>query len=209
MTHSILVIEDNPDITRVLQDILANAGYRPTTTSSGLDGLSAARELNPDLIVLDLGLPDINGGEVARRVRQYSSVPIIILTAVDVVDRKVDLLEAGVNDYITKPFDPDELLARINVQFRRQEQEAEAVLQVGELCIQVAQRRCTFASREITLTAREFDLLLLLARPPARSARVRKSKRSSGKVNYPSPAVCWKCTCRICARNSGRSTLTA
>ena len=95
MEQRILLIEDNPDITRVVQYELEQAGYRVLAAPDGVTGLTAAREHTPDLVILDLGLPDFDGAEIARRLRKTSSVPIIILTAMDAVDRKVNLLEAG------------------------------------------------------------------------------------------------------------------
>lgn len=166
MEQRILVIEDNPDISRVVQYELEQAGFEVLAASDGISGLSQAREEHPDLVVLDLGLPDLDGAEVARRLRKSSSIPIIILTAMDALDRKLVLLEAGANDYMTKPFYPEELVARVRVQLRHQQQGA--VIRVGDLEIQPQKRLCTYKGNEVRLSPREFDLLTFLARQPGR-----------------------------------------
>ncbi|MFC6618339.1 response regulator transcription factor [Deinococcus radiophilus] len=166
MEQRILVIEDNPDISRVVQYELEQAGFEALTASDGISGLTMAREEHPDLVVLDLGLPDLDGAEVTRRLRKSSSMPIIILTAMDALDRKVALLEAGADDYMTKPFYPEELVARIKVQLRHQQHGD--VITVGELEIHPQKRLCYFKGQEVRLSPREFDLLTFLARQPGR-----------------------------------------
>lgn len=166
MEQRILVIEDNPDISRVVQYELEQAGFEVLAASDGISGLSQAREEHPDLVVLDLGLPDLDGAEVARHLRKSSSIPIIILTAMDALDRKLALLEAGANDYMTKPFYPEELVARVRVQLRHQQQGD--VIRVGNLEIQPQKRLCAYKGNEVRLSPREFDLLTFLARQPGR-----------------------------------------
>ncbi len=166
MEQRILVIEDNPDISRVVQYELEQAGFEVLAASDGISGLSQAREEHPDLVVLDLGLPDLDGAEVARHLRKSSSIPIIILTAMDALDRKLALLEAGANDYMTKPFYPEELVARVRVQLRHQQQGD--VIRVGDLEIQPQKRLCAYKGNEVRLSPREFDLLTFLARQPGR-----------------------------------------
>ena len=112
----ILIVEDDVDIGRLLSLELNEAGFDVTHCETGMRGLSTLREASPDLVVLDLGLPDIGGAEIARRVRHTSEMPIIILTANDDVGTKVDMLNAGADDYLAKPFHAEELIARINVQ---------------------------------------------------------------------------------------------
>ena len=107
----ILIIEDDPEIAHLLQLELGEAGYTVDWASGGMSGLVRLREAVPDLVILDLGLPDLDGGEVARRIRAGYEVPIIVLTAADAVERKVSLLSDGADDYIVKPFHPAELLA--------------------------------------------------------------------------------------------------
>lgn len=164
--QTILIIEDDADISRVVQYELERAGYTVLAASDGVTGLTTARESNPDLVVLDLGLPDLDGAEIARRIRKTSDIPIIILTAMDAVDRKVSLLDAGADDYLTKPFHPEELLARIRVQLRHHQGGETVVL--GDLEINAEKRICKYAEREVRLSPREFDLLSFLARQPGR-----------------------------------------
>ncbi|ADY25321.1 two component transcriptional regulator, winged helix family [Deinococcus proteolyticus MRP] len=166
MEQRILVIEDNPDISRVVQYELEQAGYEALTAPDGISGLTLAREEHPDLVILDLGLPDLDGAEVTRRLRKNSSMPIIILTAMDALDRKVALLEAGADDYMTKPFYPEELVARVKVQLRHQQHGD--VIRVGDLEIHPQKRLCYFKGHEVRLSPREFDLLTFLARQPGR-----------------------------------------
>ncbi|WP_027483530.1 response regulator transcription factor [Deinococcus pimensis] len=164
--QTILIIEDDLDIRALLDRTLRNAGYRTLTAESATRGLMLAREDNPDLVVLDLGLPDFSGDEVARRLRGTSDVPILILSAVDDPDRKIDLLFSA-NDYVVKPFNEDELVARIHVQFRQRT--APPVLRNGPLTLEASKRLCTWDGREVQLSPREFDLLLFLAGAPGRA----------------------------------------
>ena len=167
MQPHVLVIEDHPDIAQIVQFELQEAGCHVITAPDGTTGLLRARETSPQLVILDLGLPDFDGAEVARRLRKTMQIPIIVLTAIDAVDRKVELLEAGVNDYVTKPFHPEELLARVKVQLRPQHRGVE-VLSLGSLQIHTQQRRVIYDGTELHLSPKEFELLLLLARQPGR-----------------------------------------
>jgi two-component system alkaline phosphatase synthesis response regulator PhoP len=164
--NTILIIEDNPDISRVVQYELEQAGFRVITAADGVSGLTSAREKAPDLVILDLGLPDLDGTEIARRLRKTSNVPIIILTAMEALDRKVSLLEAGADDYLTKPFHAEELLARVRVQLRHQ-QHGETLI-VGYLEVQPQKRICCYGGQEVRLSPKEFDLITFLARQPGR-----------------------------------------
>ena len=164
--RKLLMIEDDMDIARFLRSDLEDAGYDVLHASDAMTGLVNVREQSPDLILLDLGLPDFDGAEIARRLRKTSSVPIIILTAMDAVDRKVNLLEAGADDYITKPFHPEELVARVKVQLRHQ-QHGE-VIAIGALEIHPQKRLCHYNGHEVRLSPKEFDLLTFLARQPGR-----------------------------------------
>ncbi|WP_045235131.1 response regulator transcription factor [Deinococcus pimensis] len=165
-TPTILIVEDDPDIARLLDLTLRDARYHTLTAQTATSGLVLARQHTPDLVLVDLGLPDFAGDEVARRLRATHDLPILILTAVDDVDRKVNLFAAGANDYVTKPFHPDELLARIHVQFRHRV--GKRLVDVGALRLDVDARLCTYREREVPLSPREFDLLCLLARTPGR-----------------------------------------
>ncbi len=164
--HTVLIIEDDPDITNVISFELEEAGYRVITASDGVLGLTAAREANPDLVILDLGLPNLDGAEIARRIRKTSDIPMIILTAMDAIDRKVSLLDAGADDYLTKPFHPEELLARVRVQLRHHQGGETIVL--GLLEINAEKRICKYNERDVRLSPREFDLVAFLARQPGR-----------------------------------------
>jgi two-component system, OmpR family, alkaline phosphatase synthesis response regulator PhoP len=165
-TARILVIEDDPDITRVLRFELEEAGFVVHTAIDGVSGLTAAREVMPDLVILDLGLPDFDGAEIARRVRKTSDIPIIILTALDALSTKVSLLEGGADDYLTKPFEPAELVARVRVQLRKHRGGDAIVL--GLLEIHMEKRLVRYNTKEIRLSPKEFELLAFLARQPGR-----------------------------------------
>jgi two-component system response regulator MprA len=159
----ILVIEDDPDIADFVRRGLIYKDYEVEVAADGQQGLEAARDRPPDLVLLDLMIPKIDGAEVCRRLRAASNMPIIILTARDSVTDKIAGLDAGADDYVTKPFDFDELLARVRAALRRKEP-GEEVITVGDLTIRPASHEVTRGKRDIELTLREFDLLLLLAR---------------------------------------------
>ena len=167
---TVLIVEDELNITRLVRDYLEQAGFAVLEAADGQAALSVARAERPDMIVLDLGLPGIDGLDVTRRLRQTSAVPIIMLTArIEETDRIVGL-ELGADDYITKPFSPKELVARIRAVLRR----ADATLGGGEMVragpvdIDIPKRRVTVGEVDISLTATEFDVLLTLARQPGR-----------------------------------------
>lgn len=171
--RQILVVEDEPKILQMVATYLGNEGYKVTTAASGTEGLDLARRLQPDLIVLDVMLPGINGLDVCRQLRRESQVPIIMLTAkAEEVDKLLGL-ELGADDYITKPFSLRELAARIRVVLRRaglnQESLLEEVINVGDLKVDFARREVTVAGREVELTPTEFALLAVLARHPGRA----------------------------------------
>ena len=167
----ILVVDDEPAIVEIVRDYLTDVGYRVSTARSGDDALRQIRSILPDLIVLDLGLPGIDGLDVARVVRQGSRVPIIMLTARgDEADRVVGL-ELGADDYLIKPFSPRELLARVRAVLRRSATEPESPerpLVIGEMIVDPERRSVILGGRVIELTATEFDLLVRMARAPGR-----------------------------------------
>jgi two-component system response regulator MprA len=164
----ILVIEDEPDIADFIRRGLGLKGYEVTVAPTGEQALDSARELSPDLVILDLMLPGMDGVQVCRLLRKESDLPIIMLTARDSVADKVDGLDAGADDYITKPFVFDELLARVRSALRRKAGLAQEVLTVGDLTIRPASREVKRAGRAIELTAREYELLEFLARNAGR-----------------------------------------
>lgn len=131
-----------------------------------MSGLVRLREAPPDLVILDLGLPDLDGGEVARRIRVGAEVPIIVLTAADSVERKVTLLSGGADDYIVKPFHPAELLARIQVQLRHREGGEQVT--IGELEVHLSKRQVFYDGQEVRLSPKEFELLSLLCTRPGK-----------------------------------------
>jgi len=165
----ILVVDDEPKIVQLVRDYLERAGFAVSTARNGDEALMRARQERPDLIVLDLGLPGFDGLEVTRRLRRDSGVPIIMLTARDDETDKVVGLELGADDYVTKPFSPRELTARVGAVLRRQAREADAeVLRAGDLTLDVPRLRTEVSGRGVSLTATEFELLTALARQPGR-----------------------------------------
>ncbi len=162
----ILIVEDDVDILRLLTLELQDAGYEVLPYESGMRGLSAIREAEPDLVVLDLGLPDLSGQEIARRIRRTGDTPIVILTAADELGTKVEMLNAGVDDYLAKPFHVEELVARINVQLRKRS--LGATRKVGDMTIDPVRRQVFWGEDEVRLSPREYDLLAYLASQPGR-----------------------------------------
>jgi two-component system KDP operon response regulator KdpE len=163
----ILLVDDEVSIQRAVGPLLRSRGFEVEIANSGQAALLAAEASPPDLIVLDLGLPDIDGTEVCRRIRQRSAVPIIVLSARGAESDKVDALELGADDYVTKPFGPDELVARIRVALRRLAREdgvPAGRLRVGDFTVDFDRHRALRGDTEIRLTPKEFDLLALLVR---------------------------------------------
>jgi DNA-binding response OmpR family regulator len=172
VTKSVLVVDDEPKILTVVRDYLADAGFSVTTAVDGPSALDRARAVRPDLVVLDLGLPGLDGLDVARELQRRGPVPIIMLTARgDEVDRVLGL-ELGADDYLVKPFSPRELVARVRAVLRRGErargdEDADPIV-VGDVTVDPARRQVTVAGRAVDLTATEFDLVAHLARQPGR-----------------------------------------
>jgi two-component system KDP operon response regulator KdpE len=169
MTHRarILLVDDEMAIQRAVGPLLRARGYDVDVAGTGADALKMFADRPADLIVLDLGLPDLEGTEVCRRVRAQSGVPIVVLSARGAEADKVNALDLGADDYVTKPFGPEELLARIRVALRRVMSEDDAekgVLRAGDLTIDYDRRRVLRGETEIRLTPKEFELLSLLGR---------------------------------------------
>lgn len=163
----ILIIEDEAEIAGYLRRGLMLEGYTVDIALDGPGGLAMARETPPDLVVLDLMLPGLDGLEVASRLRAVSDVPIIILTARDSVPDRVAGLESGADDYLVKPFAFEELLARVRVQLRRRQSAQQlGILRYGNLTMDTAAREVRIGERRIDLTAREYELLELFMRHP-------------------------------------------
>jgi len=160
----ILVVDDEAAIQRFLRTALDTGEFSLHQAETGHAALAAAVAARPDIILLDLGLPDMDGIEVIRRIREWSRIPIIVVSVREREDEKVRALDAGADDYLTKPFGIAELLARIRVALRRSLQEApEPVYRTGDLEVDLARRRVTVGGEEVQLTPTEYDLLRLLA----------------------------------------------
>jgi two-component system alkaline phosphatase synthesis response regulator PhoP len=166
----ILVVDDEPRIAEIARDYLERAGFTVTTAANGVDALAAARSSHPDLIVLDLGLPHMDGLDVTRTLRKESNVPVIMLTArVDERDKLIGL-ELGADDYVTKPFSPKELVARVRAVFRRIDARPERgdIVRAGGVTLDRRKMQASFDNRAIDLTSTEFQLLATLAAQPGR-----------------------------------------
>ena len=159
----ILVVDDEPQILRALQTNLRGAGYDVVTAATGEEALAEAAMRPPDAVILDLVLPDGRGTDVARELRRWSRAPIIVLSAVGDEQEKVAALDAGADDYVTKPFGVDELLARLRAALRRALPSTDPVLEIGELVVDLEGRSVMRAGRRIALTPHEFELLRYLA----------------------------------------------
>lgn len=162
-THSVLIIDDEPQMRRLLRVTLEANGYRVVDAAAGQDGLVQAAQRKPDVVLLDLGLPDLDGLVVLQRIREWSKVPVVILSVNDQADDKVAALDAGADDYVTKPFNSGELLARLRAALRHgQPQGSEAIFRVGHLEVDLAKRLVRKAGLEIKLTPIEYSLLRML-----------------------------------------------
>jgi len=159
----VLVIDDERAIRRFLRVSLSAHGHKVLEAETGKDGLASAASQRPDLIILDLGLPDLDGVEVAKRIREWTQTPIIILSVRDQEETKVAALDVGADDYLTKPFGVSELLARIRVAVRHAApSQDEPVFATGDLQVDFARRLVTVGGREISLTPTEYELLRVL-----------------------------------------------
>ncbi|ASE57499.1 response regulator transcription factor [Corynebacterium amycolatum] len=166
MSSKILVVDDDPAIAEMLTMVMEREGFDTVVVDDGLEAVKAAERENPDLILLDLMLPGMSGVDVCRTVRETSAVPIIMLTAkTDTVDVVLGL-ESGADDYVTKPFKPKELVARVRARLRRQDDSPSETLEVGDLTIDVPGHAVFRDGKEISLTPLEFDLLHTLASRP-------------------------------------------
>jgi DNA-binding response OmpR family regulator len=163
-TGRVLIVEDDADIADVLRRSLRNEGYEVRTSGDGAEALDIAAGFIPDLVVLDLGLPGLDGVEVCRRLRADGDVPILMLTARSETEDRVAGLDSGADDYLVKPFERKELLARIRALLRRRPPRGAASLQVGDLSLNPDTREVRRGEREVELTNREFELLEFLIR---------------------------------------------
>jgi two-component system KDP operon response regulator KdpE len=164
MSGRILVVDDEPHILRALKASLRGAGYDVDTADTAEGALTAAAVAPPDAVILDLVLPDGRGTDVARELRTWSTVPIIVLSVVGDESEKVAALDAGADDYVTKPFGVDELLARLRAAMRRVESSPQPVYEIGGLRVDLEKQAVWFDGKPVQLTPHEFGLLRLLAR---------------------------------------------
>ena len=160
----VLVVEDDEEIAQVLQRSLRLEGYEVRVAGDGEAALDQSAAFNPDLVILDLGLPKLDGMEVARRLRSADDVPILMLTARDALEARVEGLDAGADDYLVKPFERQELLARLRALLRRRPPRGSASVVVGDLALNPDTHEVSRGEREIDLTQREFELLEYLMR---------------------------------------------
>jgi two-component system, OmpR family, alkaline phosphatase synthesis response regulator PhoP len=168
--RTILVVEDEPQIAGIVRDYLEHAGFAVLTAGDGAAALALVRARRPDALVLDLGLPRVDGLDVIRAIRRDSRVPILILSARGDETDRVAGLELGADDYVVKPFSPRELVARVRAVLRRAEAVplADERIVAGDLVLDLVRRRVTVGDRDVTLTPTEFELLATLAREPGR-----------------------------------------
>jgi len=181
----ILVIDDEKQIRRMLNTALTGFGYNVAEASSGQDGLNQTVIFHPDLVILDLGLPDFDGVEVIQRLREWTQVPIIVLSVREQEEDKIKALDAGADDYITKPFSMGELLARIRVAIRHvAKTEEEPVLTFGELVVDLARRKVMLKDEELKLTPTEYEILKYLSLQAGRVVTHKQLLRAVWGSNY-------------------------
>ncbi|HWW22663.1 MAG TPA: response regulator transcription factor [Edaphobacter sp.] len=162
----ILIVDDEPQITRVLKTALSTQGYSVRTSPNGLDGLIAFREWNPDVVITDLSMHEMSGIELCHQIRSTSATPIIVLSVRDQEAVKIAALDAGADDYVTKPFSIQELQARVRAQLRRRTAttpEPQQIISIGDFVIDVPQHKVIVRGQETHLTPKQFDLLVVLA----------------------------------------------
>jgi two-component system, OmpR family, KDP operon response regulator KdpE len=166
----ILIVDDEPQITRVLRTTLSAHGYDLRVANDGEMALEIMKDWTPQLIITDLAMPNVDGIQLCRRVRAFSQVPIIVLSVRGKEQQKVDALDAGADDYVTKPFGMNELLARVRASLRRapKTESSREVIRTGDFHIDLATREVTVCGAEVRLTPKEFDLLVYLAENPNR-----------------------------------------
>ena len=168
---NILVVDDEPQITRVLKTTLSSHGYGTRTAGDGDEALQVMKDWSPDLLITDLRMPNMDGLELCRRVREKSLLPIIVLSVKGEERTKVEALDAGADDYVTKPFNVNELLARVRAALRRakaKEKPESQLIEIGDFRIDLETRTVGVKNRDVHLTPKELDLLVYLARHPGK-----------------------------------------
>jgi two-component system, OmpR family, KDP operon response regulator KdpE len=165
----ILIVDDEPQITRVLRTALSTQGYSLRVAANGVEGMEAVHAWKPDLVVTDVSMPEMNGIELCREIRAVSEVPIIVLSVRNQEAMKIEALDAGADDYVTKPFSIQELQARVRAQLRRSlsaESETPQIISAGDFYIDIPQHRVVVRGQDTHLTPKQFDLLVCLAQHP-------------------------------------------
>ena len=181
----ILVVDDEKQIRRMLRAALEGYGYDIAEAASGHEGLSQTSIFHPDVIILDLGLPDIDGIEVIERLREWTQVPVIVLSVREHEDDKIKALDVGADDYVTKPFSMGELLARLRAALRRTAgSENEPILTFGELSVDIAHRNVSVRGEEVKLTPTEYEVLKYLAQQAGRVVTHRQLLKAVWGSNY-------------------------
>ena len=175
MSANVLVVDDDPKITQLLRRALQLEGYDVRTAASGTDGLQEARIREPDLVILDILMPGIDGLEVCRRLRAAGDIPILLLTAKDEIEDRVNGLDSGADDYLVKPFALEELLARVRALLRRHEPAELDAIQFSNLVLDLAARTARRDGHDIPLSTTEFELLRYFLDHPGGSSPVRRS----------------------------------
>lgn len=167
----ILIVDDEPQILRMLRATLSANGYEVVSAGNGLEGFTAFEQSHPDLVITDMSMPVMDGLDLTREIRRVSKIPIVILSVRNMEPTKVEALDAGADDYVTKPFTMPELLARVRAHLRRtseSEVPSDDVLQVGEFALNQATRELTVKHMKVHLTPKEFDLMCVFLRSPDR-----------------------------------------
>jgi two-component system, OmpR family, KDP operon response regulator KdpE len=165
----ILIVDDEPQITRVLRTALSTQGYSLRVAANGVEGLAAVHEWKPDLVITDVSMPQMGGVELCREIRAVSEIPILVLSVRSHDPMKIEALDAGADDYVTKPFSIQELLARVRAQLRRSivsTSETQPIIAVGDFLIDIPQHRVVVRGQDTHLTPKQFDLLVCLAQHP-------------------------------------------
>ena len=186
----ILVVDDEPQITRVLRTALSTQGYSLQIAADGVEGMQAVHEWRPDLVITDVSMPQMNGIELCREIRLVSEVPIIVLSVRNQDRMKIEALDAGADDYVTKPFSIQELQARVRAQLRRSSvtaDEEQQVIKAGDFVIDVPQHRVVIRGEDVHLTPKQFDLLVCLARHPGQVLTHRTLLHSVWGTNADQP----------------------
>lgn len=168
---NILVVDDEPQITRVLKTTLSSQGYATRTAADGKEALQAMKDWTPDLVITDLRMPNMDGLALCRHIRKQSQVPIIVLSVKGEEKTKVEALDAGADDYVTKPFNINELLARVRAGLRRMtaaRQPEAQLIEIGDVRIDLEKHTVLVKNRDVRLTPKEFDLMVYLARNPGK-----------------------------------------